>query len=98
MSYRVPGMFGTSRPAPGKSSEFLALEASLAQRLRGLDPRAGRGALSPPAAATAGGARRHLCIFVPSSARKRRFVEAAEVAWRVWGTKERSRAWRGWIS
>eukprot|EP00434_Breviolum_minutum_P035989 symbB.v1.2.031873.t2/scaffold3748.1/size51016/1 len=70
-----------------KASEFVDLELSLAKRLEGLDPRSGRGALAapvPPAAEE----RQHLCIFVPSSARKERFVKAAEEAWKIWGTNQ----------
>ncbi|CAE7212079.1 Chsy1 [Symbiodinium sp. CCMP2456] len=68
-----------------KAPEFVYLEKSLSQRLHGLDPRAGQGALATPVPGPPR-MRRHLCIFVPSSARKLRFIEAAETAWRVWGT------------
>lgn len=69
-----------------KGSEFLDLEKSLSERLQGLDPRAGPGSLASPGPEPAEGLR-HLCIFVPSSARTERFVRAAEMAWRVWGSE-----------
>lgn len=68
-----------------KASEFMDLEKSLAERLHGIDPRSGTGALASPIPPPAE-ERQHLCIFVPSSARKQRFVRAAEEAWKVWGT------------
>lgn len=70
-----------------KSPEMLRLEQELGQRLHGANPRNGSGALdaAPPRPRPG---RRHLCIFVPSSPRKAKFVEAAEAAWKVWGTKD----------
>lgn len=74
-----------------KAPGMLELEKDLSARLDGADPRAGAGSLlAPPLPPEAQGLglppRRHLCIFVPSSARQQRFVEAAEAAWRAWGT------------
>mmetsp|Transcript_136696 Transcript_136696/g.332304 ORF Transcript_136696/g.332304 Transcript_136696/m.332304 type:complete len:352 (+) Transcript_136696:3-1058(+) len=66
---------------------MLQLEKELAARLDGIDPRTGQGALNASAPKAVAG-RRHLCIFVPSSARKRRYVEAAEAAWEHWGTTD----------
>eukprot|EP00438_Fugacium_kawagutii_P013411 Skav224375 [mRNA] locus=scaffold1155:14722:16651:+ [translate_table: standard] len=73
-----------------KASEFMDLEKSLAERLHGIDPRSGAGALDAPIPEPVaerrdrnGASLQHLCIFVPSSARKERFVKAAEEAWKV---------------
>jgi len=77
-----------------KSGEMLELERELSARLDGVDPRSGLGSLKeapssiPPSADNLKPERRPLCIFVPSSARKRHFVEAAEAAWRTWGTAD----------
>merc|ERR1712113_1354470 len=69
-----------------KAPEMMALERQLSEGLEGKDPRDGLGALNSTAPAAAIG-RRNLCIFVPSSARKQRFVDAAEAAMKHWGTE-----------
>ncbi|CAE8679569.1 unnamed protein product [Polarella glacialis] len=69
-----------------KDPEMAQLEAKLAEELDGQNPRAGKGALDTPLLGPPAPGRRHLCIFVPSSPRKQKFVDAAEAAWRVWGT------------
>merc|ERR1711971_434014 len=81
---------------------MLKLEQELTARLKGIGSTSGADIGSPapaqqkndqkpsPLAAEPGAAgnRRHLCIFVPSSARKPQFVLAAEAAWRNLGTED----------
>lgn len=70
-----------------KAPDMMYLERELSARLDGLDPRSGQGSLKAQMPASVTG-RRHLCIFVPSSPRKQKFIDAAEAAWRVWGTND----------
>lgn len=70
-----------------KSQDMMELETKLSARLAGTDPRAGLGAIGSAAPAPAAN-RSKLCIFVPASARRKRFIEAAEAAWRQWGTAD----------
>mmetsp|Transcript_33047 Transcript_33047/g.60995 ORF Transcript_33047/g.60995 Transcript_33047/m.60995 type:complete len:951 (+) Transcript_33047:207-3059(+) len=69
-----------------KDTRMLELEQELSAKLAHKNPRDGRGALDKGDNQAAAAARRHLCIFVPSSARKERFIHAAEVAWKNWGS------------
>lgn len=69
-----------------KAPEMMTLEIDLNKRLEGKDPRDGLGALNASSRGLANG-RRNLCIFVPSSARKQRFIDAAEAAMKHWGTE-----------
>lgn len=72
-----------------KDPEMLVLEKELSARLENKDPRDGRGHPSvnrTEVDSVPATGRQHLCIFVPSSAKEKRFVHAAEVALENWAT------------